>query len=402
MAEVGGKKVLVVEDDPDAVETLRIVLEDGGYSVSSARNAAEGLEKVHADRPDIILLDIMMPEGTEGFHLVWELRKDEDEACRNIPIIVLTAIHDRSWVKFYPDQTDPVYKPPGQWQTFEIHFQAPRFDAAGKKTTNAKFLKVILNGKTIHENVELASQTGGALGPERPVGPLMFQGDHGPVAFRNIRIESLPFDGKTLSGWTLRGKRTSHWTVGAARLDPADPTKLLAATGGTDLVHTGKGGIDIYTDTLHGDCIAFVDVMVPKGSNSGVYLQGEYEIQVLDSFGRTTFRQGDMGGIYKTAAPADPKYKPPGQWQSFEIHFLAPRFDPAGKKTANAKFLKVLLNGSVIHKDVEVAGPTGGHLGPERPYGPFMFQGDHGPVAFRNIRIIPLGFAAAAPAPAEK
>jgi two-component system alkaline phosphatase synthesis response regulator PhoP len=111
MAEVGGKKVLVVEDDPDAVETLKIVLEDGGYSVSSARNAAEGLEKVHADRPDIILLDIMMPEGTEGFHLVWELRKDEDEACRNIPIIVLTAIHDRSWVKFYPDQTDPVYKP---------------------------------------------------------------------------------------------------------------------------------------------------------------------------------------------------------------------------------------------------------------------------------------------------
>jgi len=111
MAEVGGKKVLVVEDDPDAVETLKIVLEDGAYSVSSARNTEEGLEKIHAEKPDIILLDIMMPSGTEGFHLVWALRKDEDEACRNIPIIVLTAIHDRSWVKFYPDRSDAVYKP---------------------------------------------------------------------------------------------------------------------------------------------------------------------------------------------------------------------------------------------------------------------------------------------------
>ena len=111
MAEIGGKKVLVVEDDPDAVETLKIVLEDGGYSVTSAPNPEEGLKKIRADRPDVILLDIMMPEGTEGFHLVWELRKDEDEALRNIPIIVLTAIHDKSWVKFYPDKTDPVYKP---------------------------------------------------------------------------------------------------------------------------------------------------------------------------------------------------------------------------------------------------------------------------------------------------
>ena len=111
MADIGGKKVLVVEDDPDAVETLKIVLEDGGYSVSSAPNPEEGLKQVHADRPDVILLDIMMPEGTEGFHLVWSLRKDEDEALRNIPIIVLTAIHDKNWVKFYPDKSDPVYKP---------------------------------------------------------------------------------------------------------------------------------------------------------------------------------------------------------------------------------------------------------------------------------------------------
>ncbi len=53
----------------------------------------------------------MMPSGTEGFHFVWKLRKDENEEHRNIPIIVLTAIHERTWAKFYPDRTDPVYKP---------------------------------------------------------------------------------------------------------------------------------------------------------------------------------------------------------------------------------------------------------------------------------------------------
>ena len=65
---------------------------------------------------------------------------------------------------------------------------APRFDAAGKKTANAKFVKVVLNGATIHENVDTPAPTGGELGPEVAKGPLMFQGDHGPVAFRNIKI----------------------------------------------------------------------------------------------------------------------------------------------------------------------------------------------------------------------
>jgi CheY-like chemotaxis protein len=111
VSEVAGKKVLVVEDDPDAADTLQIVLEDEGYSVSRAASAQEGLEKARAEKPDVVLLDIMMPSGTEGFHFVWELRKETDEECRNIPIIVLTAIHDKTWVRFYPDKRDPVYKP---------------------------------------------------------------------------------------------------------------------------------------------------------------------------------------------------------------------------------------------------------------------------------------------------
>jgi hypothetical protein len=80
-------------------------------------------------------------------------------------------------------------KPPGEWQSFDIDFRAPRFDAGGKKIENARVVKVVHNGKLIHENVELKGPTrGGMANDEKAVGPLRLQGDHGPVAYRNIRI----------------------------------------------------------------------------------------------------------------------------------------------------------------------------------------------------------------------
>ncbi len=86
-------------------------------------------------------------------------------------------------------------KPAGEWQTFDILFRAPRFDARGKKIANAKFLKVIHNGKLVQENVEVSGPTRSALfEDEKPTGPLMVQGDHGPVAFRNLRIKTLKLD----------------------------------------------------------------------------------------------------------------------------------------------------------------------------------------------------------------
>ncbi|WP_231464602.1 MULTISPECIES: DUF1080 domain-containing protein [unclassified Pedobacter] len=83
-------------------------------------------------------------------------------------------------------------KAPGLWQHIKIVFQAPKFDAAGKKTENARLLSVDLNGVTIHENVELNGATRGGFGTERTMGPIRFQGDHGSVAFRNITVSDLP------------------------------------------------------------------------------------------------------------------------------------------------------------------------------------------------------------------
>ena len=200
-----------------------------------------------------------------------------------------------------------------------------------------------------------------------------------------------PFNGKDLSGWKFRGdEKKSMWVVGTVKLDPDDPKKVVVESGGTDMIDKARG-IDIYTEQEFGDCTVACDVFVPKGSNSGIYLMGRYELQVCDSYGKEKdFGPGDMGGIYNTAAPKDPKYLKPGEWNTFEIVFQAPKFDADGKKTANAKFVKVVLNGVMIHENVEVKGGTGGQLGAEAPTGPVMLQGDHGPVAYRNISISPL------------
>ncbi|MBN1460671.1 MAG: response regulator [Armatimonadetes bacterium] len=111
MADGDGKKILIVEDDPDTVEAVKLVLEKHGYAVISAPNAEEGLKSAQTERPDLVLLDVMMPAGTEGFHFVWALRKEEDEALRDTPIIVLTAIHETSPLKLYPEQQDSTYSP---------------------------------------------------------------------------------------------------------------------------------------------------------------------------------------------------------------------------------------------------------------------------------------------------
>jgi hypothetical protein len=125
----------------------------------------------------------------------------------------------------------------------------------------------------------------------------------------------------------------------------------------------------------------------------------------LDSFGVEHPKYSDCGGIYQRwrdkPAPGQPQgYEgkapkvnaslPPGDWQSFDITFRAPRFDSSGKKTENARFVKVIHNGKVIHENEEVTGPTrSGSFDDEKPTGPIMLQGNHGPVAFRNIRITP-------------
>lgn len=206
-----------------------------------------------------------------------------------------------------------------------------------------------------------------------------------------MSVQDAPFNGKDLTGWKVKGAaEKSKWKVGKASLDAADPKKLTVG-GGEELVNATGGGVDLYTEQKWGDAVIELELMVPKGSNSGVYVMGEYEVQILDSFGKEKVGAGDIGGLYGAQAPRLNAAKAPGEWQKFVIDYRAPKFDEAGKKTANMKFVKVELNGQVIHENVEMKGPTpAGVTGKEAATGPILFQGDHGPVAFRAIKVTPV------------
>jgi hypothetical protein len=188
-----------------------------------------------------------------------------------------------------------------------------------------------------------------------------------------------------LDGWKLR------WIVGVARIDAKDPKKLTVAKsndGAIELTNTKKGGVDIYTEQEFGDCIVELEVMIPEGSNSGIYLMGLYEVQVVDSYGKKRTKDSTMGGIFGAAAPKINAAKKPGEWQKFLIEFKAPRFENR-KRIEPAEFVKVELNGELIHANVRIEkGPTSGALkNGEFAAGPLMLQGGMGAVAYRNIRI---------------
>jgi hypothetical protein len=103
------------------------------------------------------------------------------------------------------------------------------------------------------------------------------------------------------------------------------------------------------------------------------------------------YEGGPINGIDGGIVPKERADLPPGRWQSYHYWFQGPRFDASGKKIANAKFLRILHNGQLIHENVERLGRTVATLDiPEAPTNPIGLQGDHGAVAFRNIYIRPL------------
>jgi len=117
-------KILVVDDDPDIVEAMRLVLEGKQHQVETAGSAEEAEAQTVAFRPDLILLDIMMPEGTEGFQFVWKLRNQMPEEVRNTPVVVLSAIHSKVDLRFYPEESDGTYEP-GEYLPVQAFIDKP-------------------------------------------------------------------------------------------------------------------------------------------------------------------------------------------------------------------------------------------------------------------------------------
>ncbi|GAB4032876.1 3-keto-disaccharide hydrolase [Spirosoma jeollabukense] len=160
---------------------------------------------------------------------------------------------------------------------------------------------------------------------------------------------------------------------------------------------------DLFTTLQHGDVDLELDYMMAKTANSGVYLQGRYEIQLRDSWDVRTPNVHDNGAVYERWDEKRPEGKKgyeghparqnasraPGLWQHMKISFQAPRFNANGQKTENARVIRIELNGVIIQEDVELTGPTrGSAFDNEKALGPIRFQGDHGAVALRNIRYV--------------
>jgi len=167
------------------------------------------------------------------------------------------------------------------------------------------------------------------------------------------------------------------------------------------LLQEGASGTTTFEDfTLH---LEFLLPYMPDArgqgrANSGVYLQGRYEVQVLDSFGLAG-KNNECGGLYSLKDPDLNMCLPPLSWQTYDIDFMAARYDKDGKKSSNAR-VTVRHNGVVIHDDVELPGPSPGAPNKESAEpGPLFLQNHGNPVRYRNIWAIPRDFSKLAARP---
>ncbi len=194
---------------------------------------------------------------------------------------------------------------------------------------------------------------------------------------------------------------TGAWEItGEVRLDPTNAQKLKSSPG-TGIAVNGRDGrtTHLISKDDYGDIRLHAEFMVSRDSNSGIYFMGRYELQIYDSWEKASEYPGiECGGIYQRwdesrkpegyegYSPLVNASNPPGEWQWFDVLFRAPRFDNDGNKISNAQFVKVYHNGRLVHENVELTGPTRAALfQDESPTGPLMLQGDHGPVAYRNL-----------------
>ena len=190
------------------------------------------------------------------------------------------------------------------------------------------------------------------------------------------------FDGRSLANW-----RSADSASKPARWKVADGYMEVVAGAGNIATARGFGDVQLHIEWMapmpaHGDG--------QERGNSGVFLMGIYEVQVLDSFHNITYPDGQAAAIYGQYPPLANASRPPGEWQTYDIVFHRPRFDAGGKVQRPAR-MTILHNGVLVQDDAVLTGPTAHQQRP--PYAkhddrlPLVLQ-DHGdPVRYRNIWI---------------
>lgn len=248
-----------------------------------------------------------------------------------------------------------------------------------RKAPNGKEVEyMFIDGIKVHET-----------DPEKqPQPPVVTPKPYDAEAAKAPEGATVLFDGsaETVSNWTATNGKETKWKIVDGALESV------------------KGGGYIQSKQKFGSCQLHIEFATPKDvkgkgqgrGNSGVFLMGEYEVQVLDSYENTTYPDGQCGALYGRAKPKVNASRPPGEWQTYDITFHRPTFDEEGKVVRKAKF-HVVHNGEVIHDNIVLSGGTGWRgahsISEYRKHGdtgPLKMQ-DHGnPVRFRNIWIKPI------------
>lgn len=210
-----------------------------------------------------------------------------------------------------------------------------------------------------------------------------------PGTFSTQDVPGLPpsdaivlFDGRDMANWLNKDGAPAEWKVENGYME----------------VVPGKG--DIRSKAEFGDCQLHVEWAAPalvKGDsqgrgNSGVFLMGQYEIQVLDCYQNLTYPDGTTGALYGQCPPLVNACRAPGLWQTYDLVWIAPRF--AGERLVSPAYLTLFHNGVLLHLMKELQGPTQhrktAEYKPHAPVGPLKLQDHKDLVRFRNIWYRPL------------
>jgi hypothetical protein len=188
------------------------------------------------------------------------------------------------------------------------------------------------------------------------------------------------FDGTSISGWRNQQGEPARWKI--------EKNELVESKG------------DIFTKQEFGDIQLHLEFMAPKPKgdgqnrgNSGVFLMGKYEVQILDCYNNLTYADGTVGAMYGQHPPLANVAKPPGEWQVYDIVFHPPAFDESGTLKSPA-IVTVFLNGVLVQDHQSYMGPTGwkivAHYSPQPATGPISLQDHNNVTRFRNIWVRPL------------
>ena len=258
-----------------------------GVLINGRTGRTPSLVTKRRDYRDVeVHLEFMVAKGSNSgvmFHGNYEVQILDSSHVRKPTAVHCGGIYPRAETRptyRYLDEGSPprvnAAKPPGQWQTLDIIFQSPRFDDAGAKTANAKFVRVVHNGLVIQENVEMPYANGTNWERKQfPQGPVIIQGDYGPIALRNVRVKewngktdmlnappegfTALFNGKDLTGWRAHPRVTEMWSV---------EDGVLKSTGLLE-----DWGADLATEKTYRDYVLMVDFRMPTQSDSGIYLR---------------------------------------------------------------------------------------------------------------------------------